>query len=103
MVHRPRLNTLSDQATWAKWRSSQKKIFYWEPEIFLSKLAAAGHPQHMFWGISEEVDAAIKANAEMEYHEVVVHRCKWFGKYLRLAEELKDEDETMSSKMRPEM
>ena len=76
---------------------------YWEPETFLSKLAAAGHPQHMFSGISEEVNAAIRANAEMEYHEVVVHRCKWFGKYLRLAEELKLEDDTLLSNMRPEM
>ena len=76
---------------------------YWEPEAFLSKLAAVGHPQHMFSGISEEVDAAIKANAGMEYHEVVVHRCKWFGKYVKLAENLRDEDEKILGAMRPEM
>ena len=76
---------------------------YWEPEIFLTKLATAGHPQHMFSGVSEEVSAAIRANVEMEYHEVVVHRCKWFGKYLKLAEELKLEDQVLLGHMRPEM
>ena len=72
---------------------------YWSPEQFLAQVSLAGHPQHLLPGISESVQAAVDANVQWPYHDIVIHRCKWFGKYLPLAATLKDEETAISNNM----
>ena len=72
---------------------------YWSPERFLAQVAMAGHPQHLVLGMSEAVQTAVDANVQLSYHDIVIHRCRWFGKYLPLAKSLRDEENEVLSAM----
>ena len=72
---------------------------YWSPEQFLAQVSLAGHPQHLMSGISETMQVAVDANVHWPYQDIVIHRCKWFGKYLPMAAALKDEEATILSAM----
>ena len=73
---------------------SDEVIFgrFWSPEFFLEQVAHAGHPQHLMSGISDVMQVAVDANVHWSYHDIVIHRCKWFGKYLPMAAALKEEE-----------
>ena len=73
---------------------------FWEPEQYIKEVAAVGHPQHLYAGLATEVKEAILANVSLPYHELVVLRCKWFGKYLQVARDLKCEEERILDAMR---
>ena len=73
---------------------------FWEPEQYIKEVASIGHPQHLYAGLAAEVKEAIEANSTMPYHELVVLRCKWFGKYLQVARDLKLDDERILASMR---
>ena len=73
---------------------SDEVIFgrFWSPESFLEQVALAGHPQHLMSGISDVMQVAVDANVHWSYHDIVIHRCKWFGKYLPMAAALKEKE-----------
>ena len=72
---------------------------HWSPEQFLTQVALAGHPQHLMSGISETMQVAVDANVQWAYQDIVIHRCKWFGKYLPMTTALKDEEAAILSAM----
>ena len=72
---------------------------FWSPEVFLEKVALAGHPQHLMSGISDVIQVAVDANVHWSYHDIVIHRCRWFGKYLPLATALKEEEAAILADM----
>lgn len=45
----------------------------------MQQVATAGHPQHLFLGVNQEVGDAVRANVCMKPEELVIHRFKWFG------------------------
>ena len=66
---------------------------FWKPEQYIKEVAAVGHPQHLYAGLATKMKEAIFANVSLPYHKLVVLRCKWFGKYLQVARNLKCKEE----------
>lgn len=75
---------------------------YWDPLPFIEQVNRVGHPQHIFKGLQDDVATAVCANVHMSHADIVIHRAKWFAKYLRLARELEGENEAILGAMSKE-
>ena len=75
----------------------------WEPLDFISKAVQTGHPQHIFSGLQDDLLTAVEANVRMTPAEMVIHRGKWFSKYLRLAKDLEGRNNEILASMPPSM
>jgi len=72
---------------------------FWDELQFLEQIAKAGHPQHLFLGVADHVEKALCANAVLTKDEMVIHRCRWLGKYIQIARELKEEEACILASM----
>ena len=72
-----------------------------DPEQFIERAIAAGHPRNLDQFVDPQVKSLIHANFVEEPAELAKERVAFFKKYLKRASELRHEEEAMGQRCPP--